>query len=87
MLTAIIISKLRVTLPDAFSRSEVKRLMPGVIAPGTLANLASKKLGPPCLCKRGKAIYEKDSFLDWLTTWLGVDIDSDQSVSPKSLEI
>ncbi len=45
--------------------------MPGVIAPGTLANLASKKQGPPCISKHGKAIYEKDSFLDWLADWLG----------------
>ena len=76
MSTSTIISSLAKTLPAAFGRSA----MPGIISPGTLANLASQKQGPPCTFARGKVLYERDSFLAWLKDWL----DGDSSVESAS---
>lgn len=67
-----IISALEKSLPVVFGRSAVLQLMPGVIAPGTLANLDSKHQGPPCHKARGKVLYEKASFLAWLSGWLSL---------------
>ena len=65
-----IISSLKKSLPSVFGRSAVRDLMPGIIAPGTLANLDSKHQGPPCYRARGKVIYEREAFLMWLEEWL-----------------
>ncbi len=67
-----IISALEKSLPAVFGRSAVLQFLPGVIAPGTLANLDSQKAGPPCHRARGKVIYEKASFLAWLAEWLSL---------------
>ena len=80
MSTSTIISSLAKTLPAVFGRSAISMLMPGVIAPGTLANLASQKKGPPCTFARGKVLYERDSFLAWLKDWL----DNDSSVESET---
>lgn len=79
-----IIVALSKTLPPVFGRSAVLQLMPGVIAPGTLANLDSQKAGPPCHKARGKVIYEKVTFLAWLAEWLSLPeplTNSDSSVA------
>lgn len=76
-----IISSLKKSLPSVFGRSAVKDLMPGIIAPGTLANLDSQKAGPPCHKARGKVIYEREAFLAWLAGWLSL---SAPSTSPGS---
>ncbi len=70
MSACFIIDALSNSLPAVFGRSAISKLMPGVIAPGTLANLASQKKGPPCTFARGKVLYERDSFLAWLKGWL-----------------
>lgn len=80
MSTSTIISSFAKTLPAAFGRSAIPQLLPGIIAPGTLANLASQKKGPPCTFARGKVLYERDSFLAWLKDWL----DGDSSVESAS---
>ena len=80
MSTSTIISSLAKTLPAAFGRSAIPQLVPGIISPGTLANLASQKQGPPCTFARGKVLYERDSFLAWLKDWL----DGDSSVESAS---
>ena len=67
-----ILKSLEKSLPAVFGRSAVSQLMPGVIAPGTLANLDSQHQGPPCHRARGKVIYEKTSFLAWLAEWLSL---------------
>ena len=79
-----ILKSLEKSLPSVFGRSAVKKLMPGVIAPGTLANLDSQHQGPPCHRARGKVIYEKASFLAWLSRWLSLPeplTNSDSSVA------
>ncbi|WP_294447912.1 hypothetical protein [uncultured Mailhella sp.] len=70
MSTSTLISSLSKSLPAAFGRSAIPQLLPGIIAPGTLANLASQKKGPPCTLARGKVLYERESFLAWLKGWL-----------------
>jgi len=65
-----IIQKLRKELPVCFVRKEVPRLLGGIIAVGTLANLDSQKLGPPFHRVRGKVLYERDTFLDWLSIYI-----------------
>lgn len=81
MSTSTIIFSFAKTLPAAFGRSAIPLLMPGIIAPGTLANLASQKKGPPpCTFARGKVLYERESFLAWLGEWLDGD-SSGESVS------
>lgn len=42
-----IIQKLQSSLPVVFSRSEIERLMPGIINSKTLANIDSAGDGPP----------------------------------------
>ena len=66
-----IIAALDKTLPAAFGRQAVDKLMPGVIASKTLANLQSQGIGPPCQ-KIGhkKSIYEKTSYLKWLEIYM-----------------
>lgn len=79
-----ILKSLEKSLPAVFGRSAVLQLMPGVIAPGTLANLDSQRAGPPCHKARGKVIYEKVTFLAWLAEWLSLPeplTNSDSSVA------
>ena len=64
--TEMVLHKLRENLPAVFSRREVQRLLGGAIAPGTLANLG--KDGPRYFIINKNAVYEKDSFLEWLRT-------------------
>ena len=77
MTASDIISSLASGLPDVFGRSEVAKLMPGIIATGTLANLESQKKGPPCYKSRNKVIYTKDTFLVWLKDWFSEGEQSD----------
>lgn len=69
--TEMVLHKLRERLPAVFSRREVQKLLGGAIAPGTLANLG--KDGPRYLIISKNAVYEKDSFLDWLRTRISTD--------------
>jgi len=70
MSLGLIIEKLRKELPVCFARKEVPKLLGGIIAVGTLANLDSQQLGPPFHRARGKVVYERDTFLDWLSAYL-----------------
>ncbi len=63
--TGMVIQKLRDSLPAVFSRREVPKLLGGAIATGTLANLG--KEGPQYLIINKNAVYEKDTFLEWLS--------------------
>lgn len=53
-------------LPPLFGRPAINKLLPGVIEPKTLANLASLGEGPPFMMIRRKVVYDRDSFLKWL---------------------
>ena len=58
---------LRSELPATFSRTEITKLLGGIIAPGTVANEDSRGTGPQGLFFVGRrACYERDLFLDWL---------------------
>lgn len=57
--------KLQNSLPSFFTRKDVPKYLGSIISRGTLANLG-KKNGPPYEIFRNKAVYEKDSFLEWL---------------------
>jgi len=62
-----LIEQLRSELPSTFSRSEIGRLLGGIIAPGTLANEDSRGTGPAGQFFVGRrACYRRDPFLDWL---------------------
>lgn len=52
-----------------FTRPEAGRFSGNLIAPKTLANLASKGQGPPFNWYRGRAYYEVDTFVAWLRQW------------------
>ena len=63
-----IIEKLEESLPVVFGRTEVEKLLPGIINSKTLANLDSAGEGPATYYKQGrKVFYERDSFLEWLS--------------------
>lgn len=64
-----IIEKLRAELPFLFTRKEIVRHLGGVIAEGTLANLAVMKKGPPSFRSRRHVVYERDKFLKWFADW------------------
>ena len=81
MSACFIIDALSNSLPAVFGRSAIPMLMPGVISPGTLANLASQKKGPPCTLARGKVLYERESFLAWLSLWLTGDSSGESASS------
>ena len=49
-----------------FTRSDAQKFTGGIIGSKTLANLHSLGEGPPVLKLRGKAFYEKRSFIAWL---------------------
>ena len=64
-----VIEKLRAELPPVFTRKEIVRYLGGVIAEGTLANLAVMKQGPPSFRSRRHVAYERDKFLEWFANW------------------
>ena len=63
-----VMDKLAAELPVIFTRKEIEKLLGGTISAGTLANLG--KNGPNYVIFSNKAVYEKSSFLEWLTTQL-----------------
>jgi len=62
-----IIAQLDKSLPVAFGRTEVEKLLPGIISSKALANLSSAGEGPPSYRHGRKICYEKASFLAWLS--------------------
>lgn len=64
--------ELEQSLPAVFARKHVKKLLGGLISPGTLANLDSMGLGPSVKVRVGKHVgYERSSFIQWLKTRRG----------------
>ena len=66
MNTEFLINQLSKDFPACFGRSEISSLTGGLIAGGTLANLAVAGEGPPFLRLGKKTVYEKETFLKWL---------------------
>lgn len=61
-----IITALRQALPTTFSRQVAARHLAGIYTVSTLANIDSRKEGPPMERIGRCVIYERDTFLDWL---------------------
>lgn len=61
------IERLNKELPAVFGRPAISKLLPGVIEPKTLANLASLGEGPEYRMVRRRAVYERETFLKWLS--------------------
>lgn len=59
-------SELERTLPPAFARTEVPRLLGGLISAGRLANLDSEGLGPKRITLGRKVGYLRADFITWM---------------------
>lgn len=58
--------KLEKTLPPAFARTEVPKLLGGLISAGRLANLDSEGLGPKRINLGRKVGYLRGDFIAWM---------------------
>ena len=56
----------RESLPTHFGITAIPRLLPDVIATGTIHNALSAGVGPLHQKLNGRVILERDSFLEWL---------------------
>ena len=54
------------SLPPVIARTEVPRLLGGIISAGHLANLDCIGEGPPRIRVGRKVAYEREAFLAWL---------------------
>jgi hypothetical protein len=68
--TTHIIESLRQNLPPVFNRRTVQVALGHIINARTLANLDYKKKGPPKKYLSKTVVYERDSFLTWLSSRL-----------------
>lgn len=67
MISESLFSRLSAELPPVIARSEVPRLLGGLVSSGTLANADSAGQGPAGRFYMGKrAAYGRDELLDWL---------------------
>jgi len=55
-------------LPPFIGRAEVSKYFPGILTPKTLANLASRGLGPPYFKVGRKVVYRTEDLLEWLSS-------------------
>lgn len=53
-------------LPPIVPRHIIANYLPGIISPGTLANLDCKGLGPRRFRIGGKIAYRKTDLIEWL---------------------
>jgi hypothetical protein len=65
--TAHIIESLRQNLPPVFNRRTAQTALGDIINARTLANLDYLKQGPPKKYLGKTVVYERDSFLIWLS--------------------
>ena len=65
-----IIKDLSKSLPYVFGNNTISLSMPCIITPNTIKNLIDQKKGPPYEIIDGNIFYERNSFLQWLKTWL-----------------
>lgn len=61
----LFLNKLQEILPPFFARKDIPIYFGSIISRGTLANLG-KENGPPYELIGKKAVYEKETFLNWL---------------------
>ena len=67
------IKALREELPAVFGRTAIEKLIPGTYTEKTLANMATKGIGPPCFKQGRKVMYERESFMDWFEAYTAYD--------------
>ena len=61
------LKKLSEKLPPVFARTEIRKLLGGIISPGYLANLDSAGLGPPRVRIGPRKVgYHREPFIEWL---------------------
>lgn len=65
-----IIEKLKESMPPAFTRKELPKLLGGILTVGHICNLDSAQQGPPRMRLKRHVIYERDSFLEWFKSYL-----------------
>lgn len=53
-------------IPPYFGLSAIRKLFPGIISPGTIANALSAGVGPAHRKVNNRVVLERDSFLTWL---------------------
>ncbi len=71
MIPETVFSRLASELPPVIARSEVPRLLGGLVSAGTLANADSAGQGPAGRFYMGKrAAYGREELLDWLRSRL-----------------
>ena len=63
----IFLEQLSRHLPPVFTRREICKFLGGLLTPGGLANLDCEGLGPPRVRAGRAVLYEKTSFLEWLS--------------------
>lgn len=66
-----IIENLRKTLPPTFTRNATPPLIGNVYKYQTLCNMDNMGKGAPSTKLGNRVIYEKESFLEWLSGRLG----------------
>ncbi len=66
-----IIELLEKELPSWFTRRMAVDKLNGIFSYSTLTNYEYRKVGPPVHYMGGRACYVKESFIDWLKTYLG----------------
>jgi hypothetical protein len=64
-------TELEKTLPPVFARTEVPRLLGGLISAGRLANLDSEGLGPKRITLGRKVGYLRGDFIAWMRSRSG----------------
>jgi hypothetical protein len=61
------LKELEKELPVIFGRTEIRRLLGGVLSPGHLANLDSRGEGPPRIRIGARRVgYQRGPFIEWL---------------------
>ena len=61
-----VVRQLSKELPPLSSRTEVPKLIPGVIAYRSLCNLSSEGSGPPSIMVGKNVCYAREDFVSWL---------------------
>ncbi|TIH12511.1 hypothetical protein D0S45_17725 [Marinifilum sp. JC120] len=66
MISESILKNVENEFPPVFTRKEAERLTGGLIKAKTLANLDSRRLGPPGKFRMGRQVgYSREEFLSW----------------------
>ena len=65
-----IIQEVTAKLPPFFTRRIAEQALNGLLHRRTMANLDAKQIGPGGSMVRGKRMYQRQEFLNWLRSYL-----------------